>query len=352
MSSEQLTINKEIISRFFPLNLIEEQFHDQLKQNTIISTVKAGEIITKKVKDSSLKHYLISGSIEVRVSFDTRFQFSCDDERCQFPLEDNIEKQGTIRAKEDSKLLIINNEVIDQLKAWSQSYDYEIVHLHNISDIKNDTLIDDVSDADWTNLFIQSPLASNLSASDLHKLFTRMEIREVKSGEEIVQQNTDGDYFYIIQAGTAEVKTDSNGAYKGKTFELGTGDYFGDEALVADSMRNASVVMSSDGVLGFLNRESFNLIVKDAVVKTRDEHTIDGGLADLHHYIDVRLPIEFKGQHHGKSENIPISHLRKKLDNFDYSKIYLITAEGGRRSELATYLLRQAGFEAYCMVGT
>ena len=353
MSSEKLSITKEMLNRFFPLNLIEEQFHDQLKQNAFISTVKAGDVITKKTSnDDTLHHYLISGAIEVRLSFDNRFQFQSDDERCQFPLEDNIEQKGTIRAIEDATLLVINIEIIDQLKAWSQSYDYEIVHLHNVSDINNDTLIDDSNDDDWSNLFIQSPLASNLSVSDLHKLFTRLEIREVKKGEEIVQRNTDGDYFYIIQSGNAEVKTDPHGAYKGRSFELGLGDYFGDEALVADSMRNASVVMSSDGTLGILDREAFSIIVKEAVVKTKNESSIEGLLADQHHYIDVRLPIEFRSEHHGKSENIPISHLRKQLEGFDYSKVYFITPEGGRRSELATYLLRQAGFEAYCMVGT
>ena len=353
MSSKKLRINKDILSRFFPLNTIDQQYHDQLIQNAYISSVKAGGVITKKTADdNTLHHYLISGAVEIRLSFDSRFDFQSNDERCQFPLEDNIEQKGTIRAKEDAQLLVINTEIIDQLKAWSQSYDYEIVHLHNFNDINNDTLIDDGNNEDWSNLFIQSPLASNLSVSDLHKLFTRLDCRDVKKGDNIVQQNTDGDYFYIIQRGAAEVVTDPHGAYKGKTFELGMGDYFGDEALVADSMRNASVVMSSDGTLGILDREAFNSIVKDAVVKTKDDPSTEGSFADLHHYIDVRLPIEFRNQHHGKSENIPISHLRKQLEGFDYSKIYYITPEGGRRSELATYLLRQAGFEAYCMVGT
>ncbi len=351
MSSGQSVLHEEILTNFFPLNTIDKQYFDQLKQQAIISTCKAGEIVTKCGLEGNLHHYLISGEVEIRLAFDNRFTLADDAEQAQFPLEDNIKKQGIIRATQSCQLLIINIDIVDQLKAWSQSHNYEIIHLHESHDIGEDGLINDDLNEDWSNLFIQTPLASNLSACDLHKLFTALEEFDVKAGETIVQCNTNGEYFYIVQSGMAEVITDPNGAYAGKSFELSMGDYFGDEALVADTMRNASVVMRSDGRLGKLHREAFNKIVKEAVVKTKLNHNVDGGMHDLYHYLDVRLPLEFRTEHHLKSENVPISHLRMQLDNMDYSKIYFITPEGGRRSELATYLMRQAGFEAYCMVG-
>jgi rhodanese-related sulfurtransferase len=351
MSSGQITIDNKIISRFFPLNTIDEQYLGQIQQNAIASTAKKGEAIIKSSNNSPLKHYLISGAVEVRLSFDHRYALSSSDEQAQFPLEDNIREQGTIRATENCQLLIVNSHIVDQFKAWSQNFDYEIVHLHNSDKINNDdAVIEDCDDKDWTNQFIQTALASNLSASDLHKLFTQLESREVLKDEVIVQCNTNGDYFYILQSGTAEVITDPSGPYSGQRFELSAGDYFGDEALVADTMRNASVVMTSDGMLGCLSRDAFNSVVKEALVKVNRDLHLDGGLNDQYHYIDVRLPLEFRSRHIKRSENIPISHLRKHLDSLDYSKIYFITPEGGRRSELATYLMRQAGFEAYCMV--
>jgi rhodanese-related sulfurtransferase len=41
--------------------------------------------------------------------------------------------------------------------------------------------------------------------------------------------------------------------------------------------------------------------------------------------------------------------LRKRLREFDRNKTYLVTPEGGKRSELAVYLLRQAGLNAYLL---
>ena len=51
------------------------------------------------------------------------------------------------------------------------------------------------------------------------------------------------------------------------------------------------------------------------------------------------------------SVNTPVVSLRKHLRELDRNKSYLVTPEGGRRSELAVYLLRQAGLNAYLLNG-
>ena len=65
--------------------------------------------------------------------------------------------------------------------------------------------------------------------------------------------------------------------------------------------------------------------------------------------LDVRLGAEYRHGHQEHSRNIPIGCLRSKLEDLDHKKIYLITADGGRRSELAAYILRQSGFDAYML---
>ncbi len=42
-----------------------------------------------------------------------------------------------------------------------------------------------------------------------------------------------------------------------------------------------------------------------------------------------------------QSTNMPLAILRERLDQLDMSKHYYITPEGGPRSELATFLMRQ-----------
>ena len=65
--------------------------------------------------------------------------------------------------------------------------------------------------------------------------------------------------------------------------------------------------------------------------------------------LDVRFPPEFRHGHIDGASNVPVVVLRKRLRELDRDKTYLVTPEGGRRSELAVYLLRQAGLNVYLL---
>ncbi|MEJ2418348.1 MAG: hypothetical protein P8Y45_15750, partial [Exilibacterium sp.] len=72
---------------------------------------------------------------------------------------------------------------------------------------------------------------------------------------------------------------------------------------------------------------------------------------DVNNYqcIDVRFSVEFRDVCSKMARNIPITHLRQHLENFELQKTYIVGPTGDKRSELGTYLLRQAGFNAFCL---
>ena len=348
MSGNTYKLNAQLFGKFIPLNKIDARYKDQLIQNSLISSVAAGEFIFRKKLDAGFYHFLIEGSVDVRKSFDQRYSFGHADAQAKLRLEEQHIEGASLRAVTACKLLIVSAEIVEQLVAWSQSFSYEVVHSNDMETVSSNARIDDSYETDWAARFVQSPLASNLKASDLHKLFQTLDPITVYENEIIVQRNTPGDFFFILQSGYALVQTDPQGPYKGAQIELVPGDYFGDEALVADTMRNANVIMATNGVVGRLDSSAFNATIRQVVVRHREfggQHQFD----DRCHIIDVRFPFECKLNPAPKAENIPISHLRKQLASFDVSKVYMITPHAGRRSELAAYLLRQAGFEAYCM---
>ena len=61
----------------------------------------------------------------------------------------------------------------------------------------------------------------------------------------------------------------------------------------------------------------------------------------------MRFPVEYRLGHEPGSVNMPISFLRKQLHTMKHSQLYIIAPANDRRAELATYLMRQAGYEAY-----
>ena len=106
--------------------------------------------------------------------------------------------------------------------------------------------------------------------------------------------------------------------------------------------------MASDGILGRLDFEDFKELITGSLLLPATLKMLEEQSNNLR-YLDVRLPLECSHAPRKGCINMPVSLLRKNLHNFVANKVYIVTPEGGRRSDLATYLLRQAGLEAYCL---
>ena len=78
-------------------------------------------------------------------------------------------------------------------------------------------------------------------------MFMKMEEFPVKKGEVVIKQGDDGDYYYIIRRGVAKVSRTTKSGESIVIAELKVGNAFGEEALVSDVKRNASVTMDCDG---------------------------------------------------------------------------------------------------------
>lgn len=335
---------KRYIEQFSPLNQISDIYRGQFAATLELTSFTSDELIVRKLKGSGYLHFLVEGAIEVRQSFEQRFNIDHSSSRCRKSLESLLEDRGSIKAVDNCTVLVVKARPLEQFLSWS--VDRNLYHNNGEGlSLESVEKIDDSYQEDWDSAFVKSPLAANLPSSEIHKLLLQLENIEVRRGDTIVKNHSVGDYFYVVKKGIAEVQTERNGPYKGETFELTAGHYFGDEALVADTIRNASVTMLSDGILGRLNADAFNSLIKRHLVThlTPDVYVS----ADELQMIDVRLPIEFRSGHKEGSNNIPISALRNRLTNMKPSLLYVVTPANDSRSELATYLLRQAGFQAY-----
>lgn len=334
----------KLLTQFNPIKQIASKYHQQFAKLLQLIHLAPGDCIIRKSGSNQDQHFLVDGRVEIRESFEKRYQFSHLDKQCQRSLQSQIAKRSSVKAIEHSILLVADNEQIEQYLSWSQGY--AIFHLDDgdIS-IGADQPIDDNYQQDWDTAFVSSPLAANMSNYAIHHLLSKLEDISVKRGDVIVKAHSPGDFFYIVKIGDAEVQTAQSGPYQGQNFQLMSGDYFGDEALVAGTPRNATVTMTSDGILGRLDRESFEQLIKLHLVSpVTDMAKIQGSNIEI---LDVRFPIEFKQGHQAGSTNLPISCLRKQLQQLSQSVQYVITPANDRRAELATYLMRQAGFQAY-----
>jgi rhodanese-related sulfurtransferase len=148
---------------------------------------------------------------------------------------------------------------------------------------------------------------------------------------------------------TRETPTNKNGI---KLAELGVGDSFGEEALISNAKRNATITMLTDGTLMRLAKEDFNTLLNEPMLNWVDydqaREIVDSGKGC---WLDVRLPGEYENNHQADAINIPLYFIRLKLDQLDPQKKYVVYCDTGRRSSAAAYILSERGFDAYVLKG-
>lgn len=345
----------ELLSNCFPFHQLDSEALAALYPRMKTHAVKRGQTLLRRTsKTADTFSFLLKGTAELRRSFFDRAMLYAGSDPALQPLDSLLLAEGgQIVAIEDCVVVQVARDVVERSIPAVAPGEYSVASLHE-TDLTEEYLVSDANVAvDWMSRFLQSPLAQNLPAVAIQQLLAKLQVEEVAKGAVIVRRGSRGDALYVVVRGMACVQTEAQGVYQGREISLMPGDYFGEEALVADTPRNATVAMESDGAIARLEREDFEQLIRPNVIAEADdalmERSLTAGIDDRLVVIDVRFPIEFRLDGLPHSINIPISVLRARLHLLDRNRVHLITRHGGRRSELATFLLRQAGFNAFLM---
>lgn len=103
----------------------------------------------------------------------------------------------------------------------------------------------------------------HLTPGTLSKVADQMRFESHPPGTAIVRQGDPGDSFYLIREGKVEVEVEADGK-KRVVAELGSGDYFGEAALLTGEPRNATVRATTDLELYALDNEQFQEVVQSS----------------------------------------------------------------------------------------
>jgi putative ABC transport system ATP-binding protein len=79
------------------------------------------------------------------------------------------------------------------------------------------------------------------------------------AGTVLIRQGDQGDKFYLIRKGTVGIFVDDGKQGSRKVNELGSGDFFGDRALVMNEPRNATVIALEEVEVYTIGREQFEM---------------------------------------------------------------------------------------------
>ncbi|HEY8119107.1 MAG TPA: cyclic nucleotide-binding domain-containing protein [Methylophilaceae bacterium] len=199
---------------------------------------------------------------------------------------------------------------------------------------------------------LQNGVFSRLPTANIEEMFRRMTHQAVKADQVIITQGAEGDYYYLIESGTAEVTRIVEASEPPVPLaELKDGDAFGEEALVSDNKRNATVTMKTDGSLLRLNKMDFIELLKAPLINHISRADAEQKIQEGSVWLDVRFPSEYKYDHLPNALNAPLNEIRNLVSKLEKDKQYIAYCQTGRRSSAAAFILVENGFKVFVLDG-
>lgn len=326
------------LERIKKLHPFHEMEADELKAalaKSRITKFGEGKMIFKRNEEDPNVYWLLTGSLDL---LDEKFEAKnrkAGDDASTFPIDNNNPHRLSAVTTEETRILQVDRGDIG---------------LFSASDGQSKDTDDDVG-VDWMSALLSSPLFEFIPPANIQTLFSKFEEVTYDAGEAVIRQGEPGDYFYVIQSGKAKVERTS-GDKTSVLAELSAGENFGQDALISDVPRNATVTMMTAGTLMRLSGPDFESLLMRPLIETvtldEAKEMIEQG--DPRTYIlDVRGPKELEGNNFEGAVNVPLLSLRKNLPKLKTEAVYITVCDGGRRAELAAYILNENGFTAYVM---
>lgn len=255
------------------------------------------------------------------------------------------------KAVTDVQLMRIDDDLLDIVLTWDQLGTQEQVASEQQSAERPS------GGANWSvlsGLFGINNLRfgpfSQLPPAHIDELLRRFDRIEAKNGEVIIREGAEGDYYYLVESGRCQVERMIGGVSM-MLAELKSGDTFGEEALVAEAKRNATVTMKTDGALLRLSKQDFNALLREPLLRRINMEQAKQKVLGGAEWIDVRYMSEFQYDKLSGAINIPLSEIRNAFGALDRSKEYVVYCQSGRRSSAAAFLLAQRGYNVCLLDG-
>ena len=347
---DPITISKSTLVRFEPVARLSPSRLDELAAVCYVETVSKNLDPTRMMHNGMQALYVVTGDLGIRYENGNKVILRAGTDAAKHPVDaDKLKIKDTI-ALTPMEIVRIDLDLLDIMLTWDQLSGYPPAQLPETKVVKPEFKLDTAS---FNAFKVQNGVFNKLPAANIESMFARMQPLEVEAGQTIITQGQEGDYYYLIQEGSAivsRIKDPSQGSIM--LAEIFKGAGFGEEALASDTKRNATVTMKTAGVLLRLKKQDFVELLKAPLINTismaEAQAKAAGGTAE---WLDVRFESEYAYHHIEGAINAPLHELRSYITQLDTAKEYIVYCQTGRRSSAAAFILAQFGLNAVVLAG-
>jgi CRP-like cAMP-binding protein len=325
-----------------PLDSLKKDNLHALVKKTKIREAQPGETLFREGDSEKRTIYILAGNVELREGEQTVATITGGSAEARNPLAPKLPRQCTAIATGQVEYVAIDSDLLDVMLTWDQTGSYEV------SELRDDTAPTD----DWMTTLLQTKAFHKIPPANIQAIFMRLQQVNYKTGDVVIKQGEEGDYFYVITRGRCVVTRETPLNKEGiRLAELEVGDTFGEEALISEAKRNATVCMETDGSLMRLGKEDFRKLLNEPMLDWVDSEQAAKIIDQGGQWLDVRLPSEFEAYHNEGAINVPLYFIRLKLKTLDPAVKYVVCCDTGRRSSAGAFILNERGFQTYVLKG-
>jgi len=340
MSDEQLGTN--LLRNFSPLDGLKRDNLAALARKVQLRELSPGQVMFKEGDTEKRTIYVVSGSLELLEDGAVQEIIEGKSDPARNPVSPQFPRRVSARARDRVKYISIDSDLLDVMLTWDQTGSYEV------NDLRGNTEGGD----DWMTMLLQAKAFHKIPPANIQAIFMRMQQINYKSSDVVVKQGAEGDFFYVLINGKCLVTRETPLNKQGiKLAELVVGDTFGEEALISDAKRNATVTMISDGSVMRLGKADFNRLMNEPMLDWVEADQAAQIISNGGRWLDVRLPSEFANFHKENAINMPLYFIRLKINTLDTQTQYVVCCDTGRRSSAGAYILSERGYQAFVLRG-
>lgn len=326
-AEEQLDIGQ--LASLVPLGALMESHLKVLLKESEVAYRFAGDVLFEAGQYDAEEFFLLAGEIEL--SEEGGPTAVLKGRSSLGAIAQGQPRRYRAKVLADAKLLIVKRSRLEELLDWSQSAEHLLVEL------ATNRAFDE--DAAWLETVLKSNLFFKVPPTNVAAILKKLKVKTVSAGEAIVRQGEIGDRCYFIKEGAAEVTRAQSGGRE-LLANIEEGRCFGEDALITETVRNANVTMTSDGVLLELSKEDFIPLMKRPKIPElhwaqKSENAV---------LLDVRTEDEYTSSHLSFAANLPLHLLHLKHRLLNPAKYYVTYCSSGARAASACFFLRGLGY--------
>jgi len=330
-TADAAEMHETLLSRFIPMSGIQTEHLRELCEHADFIHLQAGETLDGDPTRAGSIYYVVDGTLSLSGGKAPEETVTGGARNARFALIGMEDQQRQAKADSACRLLQVDRAKVSTLLIFTQSPDVRSTPQGG---------------GELAGLLLKSGLFSRIPPSNIERIGELIEPLEVTQNQLVVEQDSDGEHYYIIKQGRCDVLRHGEDGVELHLASLGPGDSFGEEALISGTRRNASIRMSEDGVLMRLTRDYFIELISEPLLQAVSHERAGDLIASGASWIDVRLSEEFERDGLADAISMPLAGLRSDYQKLDPEGSYITYCNTGRRSQAGAFLLSQRGISA------